>query len=260
MDLHKNYEYFKIHAFWSNDITLMVRELKDQYAKGYATQHDIILRFLNDALFRGEGQFSREFRKRNKKYPDLSIPKEETKGFEVLELRTHTNKLKYLRRELRKRKETFSVSDHLYFSYFLKVGSKQKGKIIKDRACIYYLVVIKISKQTLSETIDELVEAIRMGTKDFTKELAKKSQLDEEKEELLGVENIVKVDVLERELSLKIAELDEKDKQLDEKDKQLDEKDKQLDEKDKQLLKERKMREAKEREIKRLKARLKNDS
>jgi hypothetical protein len=39
-----------------------------------------------------------------------------------------------------------------------------------------------------------------MGTEDFTKKLAKESNLDEKEEELLGVENIIKVVDLERKL------------------------------------------------------------
>ncbi len=123
------------------------------------------------------------------------------------------------------------------------MGSKDPSKIIKDRVCIYYLVVIKISKRSLSIPIHELVEAIRMGTKDFTKEVAEKTGLDEEKEELLGVDNMIKVVDLERKVSVFQADLNKKEKQLAE---------------ERRLRKEeKKLREEKEKEIEHLKARLK---
>ena len=236
MDLFKDYGNFQIHAFWSKDITVLVNQITSHHAKSYATQHNIILTFLNETLFQGEGELNKEFRKRNKTYPDLKVPAKETeKGFEIVELRVHTSQLKYLRYELRIREKTFSNSDYLYYTFFLQAGSKEEGKIIKDRDCIYYLVIIKISKQTLSLPINELVEEIRMGTKDFTKELAEKSGLDVEKEELLGVENMIKVVDLERKLNMKVADLEERDKQLEERDKQLEERDKRLEEKDKEI-------------------------
>lgn len=71
-----------------------------------------------------------------------------------------------------------------------------------------------------------MVAEIKMGTKDFTKILEKKSGIDEEKEELLGVENMIKVVDLERKYNIL---KEEKDKQIKEKDKQLKEKDKEID-------------------------------
>ena len=54
-----------------------------------------------------------------------------------------------------------------------------------------------------------------MGTKDFTDKLAEKSGIDEEKEELLGVENMIKVVDLERKVRVLEVDLEEKDKEIE---------------------------------------------
>lgn len=222
MDFETDYDIYQIHAFWSKEITDLIEKITSHLGKSYATQHDLILHFINDYLFKGKGEFNKEFRVKSKPYPDLKIPmKEAEKGFEIVELKVHTSELKYLRAELNKREKIFSTSDHLYFCYLLQVRSKQEGKIIKDRACIYYLVIIKIAKSTLATPINELISEIRMGTKHFTEELKDKSGIDEDKEELLGVDNIIKVVDLERKLSEKDHLLEEKDHLLEEKDKEI---------------------------------------
>ncbi|MHA1149006.1 MAG: hypothetical protein ACTSR8_12280 [Promethearchaeota archaeon] len=50
-----------------------------------------------------------------------------------------------------------------------------------------------------------------MGTKDFAEGLKEKSGIDEEKEVLLGVDNIFKVVDLERELKIRDLKLEAKD-------------------------------------------------
>ena len=231
MDFTTDYHSFKLHAFWSKEITVLVEKMVSLAAKSYAGQHDLVLGFINDTLFEGKGEFNKEFRVKGGRYFDLKVPvKENKKGFEIVELKLRTSQLKYLRDELKTREEVFSTSDDLYFCYLLQVVSKEEGKILKDRVCIYYLVIIKLLKNTLTIPINELIGEIRMGTKHFTEELAEKSGIDGEKEELLGVENIIKVVDLERKLSEKKAELEE----------------------------ERKLRKEKEKEIERLKAQLKD--
>lgn len=227
MNLCNDYDNFQIHAFWSKDITALIDKITSHLGKSYATQHDMVLHFINDTLFEGKGVFNKEFRVKGKTYPDLKIPFK--KGFEVVELKVRTSQLKYLRRELNRREEVFATSDRLYFSYLLIVGSKEEGKIIKDRECIYYLVIIKLLKKTLTIPINELIGEIKVGTKEFTEELVEKSGLDGEKEELLGVDNILKAVDLERKLKLKDAELNEKDMVIKEKDRQLDQKDKEIE-------------------------------
>ena len=54
-----------------------------------------------------------------------------------------------------------------------------------------------------------------MGTKHFAEEVKEKSGIDEEKEELLGVDNIFKVVDLERELKIRDIKLEEKDKEIE---------------------------------------------
>ena len=252
MDLCNDYDNFQIHGFWSKEITVLIEKITSHLGKTYATQHDIVLHFINNTLFEGKGEFNREFRVKGKTYPDLKIPIEEgEKGFEIVELKVHTSELKYLRAELNKREKIFSTSDHLYFTYLLQVRSKQEGKVILDRTCIYYLVIIKMAKQTKTIPIYELIGEIRMGTKHFTEELKEKGRIDEEKEELLGVDNIIKVVDLERKLS-------EKDHLLDKKDHLLEEKEAELEEERKLRKEEQQLRKESEKEIERLKAQLKD--
>ncbi|MHA1149000.1 MAG: hypothetical protein ACTSR8_12250, partial [Promethearchaeota archaeon] len=152
----------------------------------------------------------------------------------------------------------FSTSDHLYFVFLWRVGSKEEGKVILERTCIYYLVIIKISRSTLTIPISELISDIRMGTKDFAERLKEKSGIDEEEEELLGVDNIFKVVDLERELKIRDLKLEAKDQIIEEKDQIIEEKEAELEEERKLKEKERKLRLEREKEIERLKAQLKN--
>ena len=252
MELCNDYGKFQIQAYWSKKVNGLVDEITSHHTKSYATQHDIVLKFVNDNTFQGKGEFNTEFRKKGKTYSDLKIlATKNDEGFEVVELRVHTSQLKYLRNELKKREKTFSNSDHLYFAYFLQVGLKEKGKVLKDKMCIYYLVVIKLSKKTQIIPINDLVAELKMGTEDFTKKLTKESGIEEEKEELLGVENMIKVADLELKVRGLKEDIGEKDKKLNEKDKKLNEKDKKLNEKDKVI-------DEKDKEIERLKAQLKN--
>lgn len=243
MDFEKDCDTYQIHAFWSREIAELMEGFKSHKGRDYAGQHDLVLGFVNDALFGGKGEFNREFRVKGNKYPDLKIPVEDAeRGFEIVELKVHTSELKYLRGELNKREKIFSTSDRLYFGFLWRVGSKEEGKVILDRMCIYYLVIIKISKQTLTIPINELIGDIKMGTKHFAEELKEKSGIDEEKEELLGVDNIFKVVDLERELTIRDLKLEEKEKKIGEKDQIIEEKDHLLEEKEVELEEERKLR------------------
>ncbi len=69
-----------------------------------------------------------------------------------------------------------------------------------------------------------------MGAEDFTKKVAEESEIDSEREELLGVDNIFKAVDLERRLEEKGKQLKEKDKQLKEIEKEIKQLKKQLDE------------------------------
>jgi len=236
-----------------------MESFKSRKGRNYAGQHDLVLGFVNDTLFEGKGEFNREFRVKGKIYPDMKISVEDSeKGFEIVELKLRTSELKYLRGELNKRENIFSTSDHLYFSFLWRVGSKEEGKVILDRTCIYYLVIIKLSKTTLSIPINELISEIKMGTKHFAEEVKEKSGIDEEKEELLGVDNIFKVVDLERELKIRDIKLEEKDQVIEEKDQVIEEKDQVIEEKETELEVERKLKEE-ERKLKEEERRLKEE-
>ena len=230
MELFNDYGNFQIYGFWSKEVSTLVDKINSYHGKSYATQHDMVLKFVNDAIFQGKGEFNKEFRKKGKTYPDLKISgKKIEKGIEIVELRVRTNQLKYLRHELKKREKIFSTSDWLYFTYFLQVRLKKEGKGLIDRTCIYYVVIIILSRKSLLIPIDKLAAEIQMGTRDFTKKLAEKSGIDWEKEELLGVENMIKVADLERKVRVLKGELKENKKIIEDKDKKLEEKDNEIE-------------------------------
>ena len=236
MKLFHDYKTISFHAFWSRDTSKVINEVLNKKSKSYATHHDIFLRFINDKLFKGQGVLNKEFRREGKKYPDLLIPsKTEGKEYEIVELRTHTSELKYLRRELNKREKIFAFSDYLYFAYFLRRVWKEKNEILKAHDCIYYLVIISIPKTTEKIPINELEAVIKMGAEDFTKKVAEESGIDSVKEELLGVENMFKTVDLERRLEEKKDLIKEKESLIKEKDKRLKEKEDVIKEKEKEI-------------------------
>lgn len=258
MDFLKDYDSFKIHAFWSKDITALIEKITALPAKTYATQHDMVLKFINKKLYEGKGVFNKEFRVKGRRYFDLKIPIDDSiENFETVELKVHSSRLKYLKRELKKREHIFSNNDYLFFCYLLQVGSKDKGKVIKDRDCIYYLVIIILSKEIKTTPLEELVDEIKMGTEDFTKKLAEKSRIDKENEELLGVENIIKVVDLERKVDILKTQLGEMKAEIGEKEREIGEKEKELDKTERKLEEERSLRKQKEKEIERLRSQLK---
>ncbi len=236
MKLFHDYKAISFYAFWSRDTSKVINEVLNKKSKSYATHHDIFLRFINDKLFKGQGVLNKEFRRKGKTYPDLLIPsRTEGKQYEIVELRTHTSELKYLRRELNKREKIFAFSDYLYFAYFLRRVWKEKNEILKAHDCIYYLVIISIPKKTEKIPINELVTTIKMGAEDFTKKVAEESGIDSEKEELLGVENMFKTVDLERRLEEKKDLIKKKEDIIKEKEDVIQEKDKQLKEKEKEI-------------------------
>ncbi len=236
MKLFHDYKAISFHAFWSRDTSKVINEVLNKKSKSYATHHDIFLRFLNDKLFKGQGVLNKEFRRKGKTYPDLLIPsRTEGKQYEIVELRTHTSELKYLRRELNKREKIFAFSDYLYFAYFLRRVWKEKNEILKVHDCIYYLVIICIPKTTEKIPINELEAVIKMGAEDFTKKVAEESGIDSLKEELLGVENMFKTVDLERRLEEKKDLIKKKEDIIKEKEDVIQEKDKQLKEKEKEI-------------------------
>jgi len=85
-----------------------------------------------------------------------------------------------------------------------------------------------LSKKVESLKLKELLNDIKRDAKDFTEKLAHESGVDLEEEELLGVENIIKVVDLERELEKKDILLEEKDTLLKENKKIIKQKDKEI--------------------------------
>jgi hypothetical protein len=249
MHFSKDYDNFLIHTFWSKPITDLINKTKEKSGKDFTSSHDLLLEFVNKALFDGEGEFNKEFRRKGRHYFDLKVPTHNSHDeFEIIEFKYHSSQLKYLRYELKRREEIFSHNDYLYFSYLLRRVSKKEDKIINESVCIYYLVVIILSKNICEIPIDKLIEDIKMGTEDITKDVAKKSDIDEEEEELLGVENIIKVVDLERKLE------DQKKRYK----RELKVKEKELKQREEELKEEKKLRKAKEKEIEWLKDRLDN--
>ena len=66
----------------------------------------------------------------------------------------------------------------------------------------------------LSIPLNELISEITRGTMHFMEELMEKSRIDEENEELLGMDNIIKMVALERKLKEKDKLIKEKDKEI----------------------------------------------
>ena len=236
MEFSQNFDRFRIHGFWSRKVTSLGLKITNHKAKSYATQHDIVLNFLNSNLYDGRGEFNNEFRKKGKAYPDLVLSSKNTNlKNKYIELKVHTSQLKYLRAELSKLAKIFELNHLLLFSFFLQKAPKNKCKLLKTTSCIYYLVVIELSRSVQEVSIDHLLEEIKMGTEHFTKTLAEKSGIDEEEEDLLGVENMIKVVDLERRLEEQSHQLKEKDLKLQEQSHQLKEKDQKLRDKDQEI-------------------------
>lgn len=160
----------------------------------------------------------------------------------MIEFKIRSKALESLPSVLRDAEAIFERNHYLYFGYLRKRGWRDETKDIKIRGCIYYLYTLVISKQILSFNMRDLIKEITKEEIEFTKEIASKSGIDLDEEELYGVGNIIK------EIKL-VRRLEEKDQIIKDKEKQLEDKEKQLEE-------ERELRLEKEREIKRLKTQL----
>lgn len=234
---------YEFCSFWSKDLNRLVKALKGECAKDFTAQHDLALEFINAQLFHGKGEFDSRRRAKGSVHPDLKIPSVKSeKAREFLEFKLHTSQLRFLREELNKLPEIFERNDYLYFSYFMRRRPRDKSIILKANVCIYYLILLILPKGVEAIEMDELVNNIKRDAKEFVKEVAVKSGVDLEKEELIGVENILKVEDVERELEEKERthkkELEEKDALIKETKKQLKEKDeiiKKLREENKRL-------------------------
>ena len=252
----KNYRFI---SFWSKKITDLVNQIKETGSSARVTHHDLLVKFVNLECFGGAGKLDRRKRVRDSKHDDLTLPSK------VIEFKFRSSALESLPGVLREVMDIFSRNDFIYFGYLRKRSKKDKTKIIKIRGCIYYLIIIIFQKEIEHLNLKALLKEVRKEEIIFTKEIAEKSGIDLDDEELYAVGNMIKEIHLESVIEEKDKIIEEKDKELEEKNKTIEkiveEKDKTIEEKNKTIEKiveeKDKTIEEKDKEIERLKARLK---
>ncbi len=225
----KECKNFRFIAFWSKKISEFVEKIRKTTSNAHVTHHDLLVKFINKEYLSGMGELDHKKRVQDSKHDDLTLPSD------VIEFKFRSDALKSLPGVLRTRTDIFRRNDHLYFAYFRRRGRKGKTKIIKTQSCIYYLIIIIFPREITSLDFKKLLKKVIKEEMDFTKEVAYKSDVDLDDEELYAVGNMIKEIKLERELEEKDKVIEEKDKVLEEKDKLLEEKDKVLEEKDREI-------------------------
>ena len=234
MQTSKKYKFSQFVGFWCNKVLELVNNLKLVRVKSKVSQHDIALSFINKELFEGNGIYDNRFRKKGEKYFDLKVPsKNKNKDYDIIEFKLFTEELKNIRQVLKNREEIFQFNDYLYFSYFLRLKFKNKSKLLKTHHCIYYLVVIIFDNKIVGVNMKELVNEIKENANDFKEHLIDESELYRETCELMGVDNIIRVDDLERELE----EIKEEKEQVEIEKRQIEAEKKKLE----KMLKEKEM-------------------
>lgn len=173
----------------------------------------MLVKFINKEYFSGIGKLDHEKRIKDSKHDDLTLPSK------VIEFKFRSSALTSLPDVLRNAKDIFARNYFLYFAYFRRRAKKDKTKIIKIRSCIYYLIIIIFSKKIEKRNLKDLLKEVRKGEMEFTKEVAEKSGIDMDDEELYAVGNMIKEIQLERKLEEKDKIIREKDKTIEEKDK-----------------------------------------
>jgi hypothetical protein len=225
----KKCKHFRFIAFWSEKVTRFVDEIKNTPSNAPATHHDLLVSFINTENLSRSGELNHKKREKGSKHDDLTLPSE------VIEFKFRSDALRSLAGVLRIRKDIFTRNTYLYFSYFRKWGKKSKTKVIKSRNCIYYLSTIIFKREIIDLDSKTLLKEVIKEEREFTKEIAKKSDVNLDDEELYAVGNMIKEIKLEEELAEKDKALEEKDKVIQGKDKALEEKDKVIQGKDKAL-------------------------
>ncbi len=238
-----NYEFI---AFWSKKVNKFVNRMDDTNAKAHATHHDLLVKFVNKEYLGGTGKMNHKKRLKGSKHDDL------TTSSDVIEFKFCSNTLESLPAVLKNREMIFTRNDYLYFSYFRERGQKDKTKIIKTHNCIFYLILILFPRKIEKLDLKELVKDVRKEEIKFTKEVAEKSGVDLEVEELYAVGNMIKVRKLERET-------EEKDRIIKEKDKIIEENKKAIEENKETIEENKETIEEKDKEIKQLKSQLKTN-
>ena len=202
----KECKHFRKIAFWSERVTSFVAEINNTPANAHATHHDLLVNFINKEYLNDAGKLDHKKRVRASKHDDLTL------SSNVIEFKFRSDALKSLPDVLRNCREIFNRNDYLYFSYFRLWGKKTKTKVIKTRSCSYYLYTIIFEREIINLDIKGLLKEVIKEEMEFTKEVAKKSGVDLDDEELYAVGNMIK--------EIKLArELEEKDKTIEEKDK-----------------------------------------
>ncbi len=173
------------------------------------SHHDLLVKFVNRELFGEAGKLDRKKRVRGSKHNDLTLPSK------VIEFKFRSSALESLPDILRKAKDIFSRNDFIYFGYLRKRSKKDKTKIIKIQGCLYYLIIIVFQKEIEPLNLKALLKELRKEEMIFTKEIAEKSGIDLDDEELYAVGNMIKEIQLENVIAEKDKELAEKDKELE---------------------------------------------
>jgi len=225
----KECKNFKFISFWSKKITDLVNKIKITGSSARVSHHDLLVKFINQECFEGAGKLDRRQRVKDSKHDDLTLPSK------VIEFKFRSSALESLPGVLREIKDIFSRNDLIYFGYLRKRSKQDKTKIIKIQGCIYYLIIIVFQKAIEHLNLKALLKKVRKEEMIFTKEIAEKSGIDLDDEELYAVGNMIKEIQLESVIEEKDKELEEKDKTIKEKDKTIKEKDKTIEEKDKEI-------------------------
>ena len=165
---------------------------------------------MNEDYFNGVGELGYEKRVKGSKHDDLKLPSK------VIKFKIRSGALTSLPGVLRDAKEIFRRNDFLYFGYLRQRIKKDKSKIIKIRGCIYYLIFLKEIEYL---NLRDLLKEVRKEEMEFTKEIAKKSGIEMDDEELYAVGNMIKEIQLERKVEEKDRIIEEKDRIIEEKDK-----------------------------------------
>lgn len=97
------------------------------------------------------------------------------------------------------------------------------------------MIVIIFPKKVESIELKELLNEVKTEAIKFTKEVAEISGVDRKKEELIGVENMIKVEDLERQVAEQKELLAKKDEVITDKDEIIAEKEKEIEQLKKKL-------------------------
>jgi len=209
----KECKNFRFIVFWSKKITNFVDHIEKTDTNARVTHHNLLVTFVNEEYLDGAGELDHEKRVKGSKHDDLSLPSK------VIEFKFRSSALTSLPGVLRNAKDIFTRNNFLYFAYFRRRIKKDQTKIIKTRGCIYYLIIIVFPKEIEHLNLKVLLKEIRKEEINFSKEVAQKSGIDMDDEELYAVGNMIKEIKLERKLEEKDNIIEEKDKIIEEKEK-----------------------------------------